>query len=332
MPLSVRPAALQDLSAIVESLIRDAGERRSLDPVLWRVPGDAPTRIERAVGAALNGSQAAAGELWFLAEDAGRIVGVAHAMLVPVPPIYDSAAGSPGLLLDDCWVSADAPSGAAEALLVAAEDALRAAGARGLIASCPAAGPLRPLYERHGYEPVTLYMAKHRPSRSAVPPSVRNSTAEDVPAIVTRSAEHRRTLARINPRFWHIHHEADRRFDAWMRRSLTLKDRDMFVAVEAGAVHGYVIAQPVSPLLVPAAHDVAAIGVIDDFYDDDFADVSAVANGGSNGRNLLVAAEDAFARRRVDGTLVVCPAGWSSKRSLLEQRGYRVVKLWMLTR
>jgi hypothetical protein len=28
----------------------------------------------------------------------------------------------------------------------------------------------------------------------------------------------------VNPRFWHIHPEADRRFDAWMRHSLTLKD------------------------------------------------------------------------------------------------------------
>ena len=53
----------------------------------------------------------------------------------------------------------------------------------------------------------------------------------------------------------------------------------MFVAVEAGEVHGYIIAQPVAPLLVPAAHEIAAIGVIDDFYDADFADVSAVSNG-----------------------------------------------------
>src|SRR5215471_6729957 len=204
MPPSIRSATLQDLPAIVELLIQDAEARRSLDPVLWRTAGDASTRIERAVGAVLNGSQAPAREFWFVAERVGRIVGVTHAMLVPVPPIYDGAAGSPGLLLDDCFIAAGAPSGTAEALLVATEAALETAGAPRLIASSPAAGPLRLLYERHGYEPVTLYMAKHRPSPDALPPSVRKASAEDVPGIVKRSAEHRRMLARINPRFWHI--------------------------------------------------------------------------------------------------------------------------------
>jgi hypothetical protein len=253
-------------------------------------------------------------------------------MLVPVPPIYDSGASLPGLLLDDCFTSADATSGTAEALLVATEVALRTAGASNLIASCPAAGRLRPLYERHGYQPVTFYMAKHRFSSYALPPTVRPASAEDVPGIVKLSAKHRKMLAEVNPRFWHIHPEADNRFDAWMRRSLALKDRDMLVVVESGEVHGYVIAQPISPLLVPAAHEVAAIGVIDDFYDDDFASVSTVSNGGSNGENLLAAAESAFARRHVDSTLVVCPAAWPSKVSLLERRGYRTAKLWMLKR
>jgi hypothetical protein len=155
---------------------------------------------------------------------------------------------------------------------------------------------------------------------------VRAAGADDVPGIVKLSAEHRKTLARVNPRFWHIHPEADTRFDAWMRRSLTLTDRDMLVAVAAGEVQGYIIAQPVAPLLVPAAHEIAGIGVIDDFYDVDFADV------GSGGRNLLSAAESAFARRAVDSALVVCPAAWSSKVALLERMGYRAAKLWMLKR
>jgi hypothetical protein len=147
--------------------------RRALDPMLWRIATDASTRIEKAVGAALTGSQTSAGELWFVAEQAAQIVGVTHAVLVPVPPIYDGSAGRPGLLLDDCFISADAPSGTAEALLTATEVALVSAGAPRLIASCPVAGPLRPLYERHGYEPVTLYMAKHRFSSDGLPPEVR---------------------------------------------------------------------------------------------------------------------------------------------------------------
>ena len=113
---------------------------------------------------------------------------------------------------------------------------------------------------------------------------------------------------------------------------LTLGDRDMLVAAVGAAVRGYIIAQPCSPLLIPIAHEAAGIGVIDDFYDDDFADISAVSNDWSSGDKLLAAAESAFARRAVDTALVVCPAAWSSKVSLLERRGYRAAKLWMLKR
>jgi hypothetical protein len=332
MPPSIRAATPHDLPGIVALLTQDAEQRRALDPHLWRLAANAPARIESAVGAALNGSEAPARELWLVAEHAGRTVGVTHAMIVPVPPIYDAAASVPGLFLDDCFTSADAPSGTAEPLLAATESALRAAGASSLIASCLAAGPLRPLYERHGYEPVTLYMAKHRFSPDALPLRVRPASAEDVPGIVQLSAHHRKTLAEVNPRFWHIHAEADRRFGAWMRRSLTLKDRDMFVAGVPGEVHGYVIAQLCPPLHIPVAHDAATIGVIDDFYDEDFATVAAVSNGGSSGEDLLAAAESAFAQRGVDSALVVCPAAWPSKVSLVDQRGYRTAKLWMLKR
>src|SRR5262245_25907654 len=332
MPASIRLATLQDLPAIVALLIQDAEARRALDPRLWRIAGAATTRIERAAAATLNPSPASTWEQWFVAEHASRIVGVTHAMLVPVPPIYDGAAGAPGLLLDDCFISADAPTGTAEALLMATEAALVSAGAPRLIASCPAAAPLRRLYERHGYQPVTLYMAKHGLSPEALAPSVRKAGAEDVPGIVRLSAEHRRTLARINSRFWHIHPEADSRFEAWMRRSLIFKDRDMLVAIAAGELRGYVIAQPIAPLLLPAAHEITATGVIDDFYAEDFADVSAMSADTSSGANLLAAAEGAFARRAVDSALVVCPAAWPAKISVLEQRGYRTAKLWMLRR
>lgn len=128
-----------------------------------------------------------------------------------------------------------------------------------------------------------------------------------------RSAELRLALARINPRFWHIHPDADSRFDAWMRRSLTLKDRE-----------------PIAPLLVPADHEIAGVGVIDDFYDKNLADISTLSNGGLSGESLLEAPEDAFARRAVDSVLVVCPAAWSSKVTWLSRRGYQVAKLWML--
>ena len=330
MAFTIRPATPRDLPAIVALLNQAAEERRSLDPLLWRVAGDAAARIETAVRAAFAPPQASPRGFWFVAEHAERIIGVTRAMLVPVPPIYDRAAGTPGLLLDDCVTAIDAPRDMAEALLAATETAVTNAGGARLIASCPAGGHMRPLYERRSYEPVTLYMAKHGFGGAALPPRVRLASMEDIPRIVARSAQHRRMLARINARFWHIHPEADQRFERWMRHSLTLTDRDMLVAAEASDVHGYIIAQPISPLLIPAPHEIAGIGVIDDFYDADLANVSAVSNGESSAANLLAAAEWAFARRNVDSVLVVCPAAWASKIALLEQSGYRTAKLWML--
>ena len=106
----------------------------------------------------------------------------------------------------------------------------------------------------------------------------------------------------------------------------------MLVVAEAGEVHGYVIAQPIAPLLIPAVHDIAAIGVIDDFCDADFADISASSTGAPSGTDLLAAAETAFARRGTETALVVCPAAWPSKIALLEQSGYRTAKVWMLKR
>ena len=164
---SIRPATPGDLPGIVALLTEDAQERRSLDPLLWRLAADAPARVERAVGATLDRPEATARELWLVAEHLGQIVGVTHAMMIPVPPIFDGAAGPPGLLLDDCFTSAQAPSGTAEALLVATEAALRMAGAPFLIASCPAANPCA-LSERMLAEAVTLTMAKHRAGAGAL--------------------------------------------------------------------------------------------------------------------------------------------------------------------
>jgi len=331
MPPSIRRATLADVPEMADLLLRDAQRRSSLEPALWRFAPDARARIEGNVRAGLGASNTSAQERWHVAEASGHIVGITHAMVVQVPPIY-AVPAPPGLFLDDCFTAADAPAGTAEALLVETEAALRAAGVSGLMASCPAAGPWRPLYERHGYEPVTLYMAKHGLSLHASPADVRPALLDDVASIVSLSADHRKTLAALNARFWPTHPEADSRFEAWMRYSLTLTDRDMFVAEAAGEVRGYIIAQPISPLLVPAAHDIGAIGVVDDFYDEDFADVSVASNGGAAARNLLSAAEGAFARRGVATVLAVCPAAWPSKISVLERDGYRCAKLWMLKR
>jgi len=59
-----------------------------------------------------------------------------------------------------------------------------------------------------------------------------------------------------------------------------------------------------APLLVPAAHEIAPVDAIDDFYDEDFADISATSTDASSGVNLLAAAELAFARCAIDSAVV----------------------------
>jgi hypothetical protein len=232
--------------------------------------------------------------------------------------------------LDDCSKTEGAPPGTAEALLAATEAALRDDGAKLLGASCSANGAWRSLYEHHGYKPVTLYMGKVGFDTGERPSSVRAALLDDVPGIVARSAEHRNLLTQLNPNFWKIHPDADARFDNWMRLSLTFADRDMFVSGAPDEVHGYVIAQPIASLLMPATSNITGIGVIDDFYHAEFADPSELANGGSAAADLLRAAEAAFAQRNVKAALVVCPAAWGSKTSVLERQGYRTAKLWMV--
>lgn len=264
-----------------------------------------------------------------LAEAAGQVVGLSHAVIVPPPPIY-AAPGRPGLILDDSFTIAEAPVGTSQALLAATEAALKDMGAAGLIASCLENSPWRPLFKAAGYRPVTLYMSRHGFTDSPPIQSTRPASLEDIPAIVALSADHRATLQRLNPRFWTIHPEADQRFGGWMRYSLGLTDRDMIVAGPPSAITGYVIAQPITSLHLPAGHDAAHIGFIDDFYSDDFAQVGRLTDGGRGASELLAAAERAIVRRKVHAALVVCPADWTSKKALLTRAGYRSAKLWML--
>lgn len=331
MRASIRRATTNDITSMVEPLVQDTRTRSTLNPALWPVAADAVMRIQLAIRACLENVEASAKEIWLLAESGGRIVGMAHGMIVQPPPIYNIVEGPPGLLLDDSFTLQDAPPDTAPALLTAMETALRAAGASGLIASCPSGGAWQSMYDEHGYEPVTLYKAKSGFTARAIASNVRSAMVGDVAAISGLSAQHRRTLAALNSRFWQLHPEADARFEAWMRFSLTLADRDMLVAGERNAVSGYVIAQPIAPLLVPPAHDIAKIGVIDDFYSREFANTAALADEGS-AAGLLHAAESAFAQRGVEIALVVCPAAWTSKDALLERQGYRTAKLWLLKR
>lgn len=326
----VRPAALNDIPRLVPLLLAEARARAALDPAIWLLAPDAEAKIAESLHTEL-GLPANPGPrtLWLVAETGGRIVGCTHSMIVPPPSIY-AVPTSPGLLLDDCFTVADAPSGTAGALLSATEGALAAAGAGGMIASCPTGGAWSGLYASHGYEPVTNYMGKADfVSQGAA--GIRPAVLDDIPGVVALSGQHRVIIAELNPRFWPTHPQADARFAAYMKISLKRTDRDFMVAGPSDALAGYIIAQPASPLHVPAGHDLPRLGTIDDFYSTDFAEVASVA-GTATSRALLAAAEAAFAGRGYSAAIAVCPAKWASKTAVLEAAGYRTAKVWLLKR
>ncbi|MBX2806956.1 MAG: hypothetical protein KTR19_13360 [Hyphomicrobiales bacterium] len=331
MKVSIRSVTPSDIPQMAELLLAEAERRRSVAPSIWAVTDNAREMTVAAVEQAFTSAEPSPRQIWLVAEFAGRAVGVAHSMLLPVPPIYTAEYGEPGLVLDDSFTTADAPPETVEALLSAVETALYDAGAKLLVASCLTGSPLKPVYDRRGYEAVTLYMGKSKFDAHSLPARARSATPEDVPAIVAASAHHRCNLARLDP-FWVIHPDADARFCRWMQRSLTLTDRDMFVSGPSGELEGYAIAQPIARLLVPPAHDIEKIGVLDDYDHEDFADTGKVGNDGVGARDLLAAAERAFAERNYTSALVVCPAAWRSKISILQDAGYQTAKIWMVKR
>ncbi|SLN71921.1 hypothetical protein ROJ8625_03753 [Roseivivax jejudonensis] len=331
MPATIRPAITEDIPAMVELLLADARERHAADALLWDMAEDEASHVEKAVAFALTAEAQPFRQFWQVAAHGGRIVGVVHSMLLPVPPIYAGADGKPGLILPDSFAVPDAPEGTVNALVEAAQAVLREAGARIFLSSFVTGPNWRAAFEAEGYEPLTLYYSRSDLGDAARPSDVRLANEADVPGIVARSAENRSVLFGIDP-FWAIHPEADARFDAWMRRSLTLPDRDMLVMGDAEKLEGYVIAQPASRLHFPPAHDITGTGVIDDFYHPDLAEPNALANEGAGSMALLRAAEAAFAERSTGVTFVVCPAGWRSKIELLEAAGYETAMVWSIKR
>lgn len=331
MPPAVRPATPADLPRMVELLLMDAEARRAEDAILWAMADDAGAQIEKAVTFALTAERQPIQQFWQVAEDESRITGVVYSMLLPVPPIYAGASGEPGLILPDSFAAPDAPEGTADALVEAAEAALREAGARITVASFVTGEDWRAVLRRRGYEPLTLYLSRTDLREAGMPSGVRPATKADVSGIVARSAENRRVLFEIDP-FWAIHPEADARFSAWMTRSLTLPDRDLLVVGPADDLAGYVVAQPASRLHFPPAHDITGTGVIDDFYHLELADPATLAGGGADATTLLRAAEAAFVKRGIGAAFVVCPAGWRSKVETLEAAGYETAMVWSIKR
>ena len=111
-----------------------------------------------------------------------------------------------------------------------------------------------------------------------------------------------------------------------------MNDRDMLVCGTPEALDGYVIAQPASRLHFPPAHDIRATGVIDDYYHREYSNPAELHDGVEAASSLLCAAEAAFVDRGMSAAVVVCPAAWTSKITVLERAGYKTAIMWMIKR
>lgn len=319
MPERIRPATPSDSAAIVPLLLRDADHRRRLNPALWAVPADARARVLAALRTIGDPVVGPVRHHWLVAEGDAGITGVAHAANLPAPPIYDLRGGTAGIVLDDTVLPADRSR--ASALIAAAERATEEAGAVLFVAACPADwDERRACFERAGYAATTLYMAKTGLGAHRQEPAVRIATDADLPTVVRLGNAFRAKLKQANPVFWNPRIDADLRFEAWMKTTLTLADRRLFVSDSAGTIDGFLVAQPGSPIHLPAAHDAARIGLIDDFVAAAYTDHAGA---------LIDAAEADFHARGRTTALAICPAKMFDKAALLERFGYRTANLWM---
>lgn len=330
MTADIRTGTLADLPSMVDLLMQDAAVRQARDPSLWRVSDNARHKIADAVTFAMSAENQPFRQQWLVAEHHGKLIGLAHSLRLPVPPVYAGKWGDPGLIMPETVVAEDAPDGTLEALLGAAEADLRASGARALLASVVCGDELISALRTMGYDPLTLYLSKSGLAPAPPHASVRLARESDIEGIVTRSAENRAVLNALDP-FWSPHSEADARFGNWMRKSLTLSDRDMLVSGAVGVVDGYAVAQPASRLHFPPAHDIAATGFVDDYFHGQFAITDETTESHGAG-DLLRAAEGALAARGTENVLVVCPAAWTSKIALLESMRYKTAMVWMIKR
>ncbi len=328
MTIDVRSATLSDLESLTSLLVLDAKERYAIDPILWALDKSPHDKVAETVKAAMEAENPPFRQNWLIAEAGGEIVGVAHSILLPVPPIYAGEFGPPGLIMEDCYVTASAPNETRSALVSAAEADLDDAGAKIMLGSSIQGGFWEAEYFRHGYEPLTMYFARTGLRQSRSSKNLRNATEKDVPSIVALSATHRSILSDLNGLFWKPHKEANSRFGSWMTRSLTLPDRNMYVSESDGAVRGYAISQPATPLHFPTPHDISGVGVIDDFFHEAIGNPAFLSSAKDDALALFKWAEAARKERSNEAIIVVCPAAWASKIELLESTGYENAITW----
>ena len=256
---------------------------------------------------------------WIVAETRDDIA-VGRIAMIPAPPIYDLK-GLAGVVLGT-WHTEDAS-------IEPFDRHLRDRGAAMLVMDCSADDKeKRGKLETLGYTATTHYMLKHGLTQQFAAPNIRAANDTDIPALVAFNREARWRLHEANPAFWISHPDAETRFGLWMKMSLTMHDRTIFVSEHNGQPNGFLITQPPSPIQVPITLDETKIGVIDDFHAISFGASLIERHDPASASSLLRIAEADFAKRGRTAAMAICPAAWHAKRSRLEEAGYKTQHTW----
>ena len=257
---------------------------------------------------------------WLRAETSAG-ASAARIAVIPPPPIYDLKDGLAGIVLD-AWQMTSIES---------LDRYLRDRGVAVLVMDCRADDTAkRSQLEALGYVATTHYMLKPSLAPKPAATAVRTASETDIPALVAFNREGRARLHEANPAFWTSHLDAEARFGFWMKMSLTMRDRAIFVSEHSGEPNGFLIAQPPSPIQVPIAFDETKIGVIDDFHCSSFGTSLKTAHDAGPAHDLLNAAEADFMKRGKSAAMAICPVAWTAKARLLDEAGYETHHTWFV--
>jgi hypothetical protein len=319
----MRLASPEDASRIAQLVLRTDDKTRRTGKRSHHLPPMAEERLTALIRrdtATPNGQSH-----WWIAETpSGLTAATAHIAVIPPPPIYDLGGRAAGIVLGH-W---SAPGITPEALISALEGHLRERRAAMLVIACRSDEDTTIAAAiAAGYQATTDFKVKTALSPEAPPQFIRMATEHDVPNLVAFNREVRDLLREANPDFWRSHPEAETRFGLWMKFSLTMRDRTIFVSHEDHSTTGFIIAQPASPIPLSIASE-ESVGVIDDFHCTTFGSSLTARADTRAGDALVAAAETDFVRRGKTAAMAVCPVAWTSKAALLERAGYRTQFTW----
>jgi hypothetical protein len=315
MPI-IRHATKNDLEQTVNLAMRNLRRRNQSDATLWKPATDAVTQLEQHHASALKEG------VLLVCETEGGTIGFAIVWLLPAPAVYDLGGKIAGLIEDVYAPDLET----ANALISQSLEQIKSRNGGVAAFQIPATWTDQlELAQQHKFEAGSEFWVKTN-LESHSQNALRHANQTDLSSIVAWNAQAQQRKYESNSRFWKVHPDADSRFEGWMRHSLSLADRTIFVSRDAG---GYIVAQPTR--LLPGHRTDELIGCIDDFWSEDFGySLEVRGENLEKATDLLRSAESDFVIRGATIAFAITTSAWKSKNRLLELNGYEPAYVWML--